>query len=65
MDEEFDEDEAAGEELLEDAPLQIRVERTGDLDVKYDGAPLPVGSIDIDAVSLSRLERQPGRVRRG
>lgn len=44
---------------LADEPLRIRVDRDGSLDVSLAGVPLPVASIDIDDVSIDRLQRTP------
>ena len=43
--------------------LSIRVGRDQEVEVTYDGDPIPVTSIDIDEVSLERLASQPRTLR--
>lgn len=43
--------------------LSIRVGRDQEVEVSYDGGPIPVTSIDIDDVSLERLVSQPRTLR--
>lgn len=44
--------------------LAIRIERDGELVVTYDGEPVPVSSIEIDPISLRRLEGRRKRLLR-
>ena len=43
--------------------LSIRVGRDQEVEVTYDGDPIPVTSIDVDEVSLERLASQPRTLR--
>ena len=37
--------------------LAIRVRRDGTIEVAYNGEPVPVSAIDVDPLSLRRLEK--------